>query len=683
MIGFITYSVIIAYLEFIFHLAVYKSVDSFIIYPMLFAVAAGMGIFAFLNILPGLAGKLVGCGVVAVFSFYYTAQLIYFKIFNTFLSLVSIGGAENAMNFKSVLFDKLGENIGWIIAFMLPVAGVIFLNVKDVIKNTNLKGKLTGFGSCILAFVIAVLSLNIHGRNVYSPYCLFHDKYVLELSMNKLGVAVTTVRDGMCLLGQRDDKKRFVMSQNEETGDDAGENTFGYDDKAGDEKTACSGVAGTALAEAEGKTPPIVFKEQQIDAGIDFVRLYDGTEDEDLKNITAYLSMSEPSYKNIYTGMFQNYNVVFVTAESLSRYGISDACTPVLYKLMNDGFVFDNFYNPMWYHSTIDGEYVNCLSQYPASSDWSFYKSADTYQPYALGNILNEQGYDSFAYHDFDFYYYDRSKTHANMGYDFKAIGYGLDIPCYVMYSDIDMVEAVYEEFIDKDKFNVYFMTFSGHLPYDYRNNSMCVKNREEAERLTKDMGLSEEAVAYIAGQMELDKALGLLIDKLDEAGRLEETLFIVTPDHYPYGLSESAYDELSDGRTKEDAFELHRSCLGIWNVGLEEPIYIDKPCASVDVLPTVLNLLGASFDSRLLAGRDILSDSEPLVIFADHSFLNDKIKYNTGTGEVTYLSGEQYVNEDYLEQMIDEVENRLYISNLMIDKDYFSFVFSHSRNGR
>lgn len=675
MIGFITYSVIIVYLELIFHISVYKSVDIFIIYPMFFAVAAGMGIFAFLNILPKTAGKLIGCVIVAAFSFYYMAQLIYFKIFNTFLSLVSIGGAENAMNFKSVLFDKLLENIGWIIAFMLPVAGIIVLNVKDVIKNTRLKGKLIGFGGCISAFILAVLSLNIHGRNMYSPYSLFHNKYVLELSMNKLGVAVTTVRDGMHLLGKGDSEKKFVMSQGQETDGNTGENSA-CNDKADDEKTACSCVAGMVLAGAEGKTPPIVLSEPQIDESIDFVMLYNGTEDEDLKNITAYLSEAEPSHKNKYTGMFQDYNVVFVTAESLSRYGISDTCTPVLYKLMNEGFVFDNFYNPMWYHSTIDGEYVNCLSQYPASSDWSFYKSADTYQPYALGNILNEQGYDSFAYHDFDFYYYDRSKTHANMGYDFKAIGYGLDIPCYVMYSDIDMVEAVYEEFIDKDKFNVYFMTFSGHLPYDYKNNSMCVKNREEAERLTENMGLSEEAVAYIAGQMELDKALGLLIEKLDKAGRLENTLFIVTPDHYPYGLSANAYRELSGGRAAEDAFELHRSCLGIWNAAMEEPVYIDKPCASVDVLPTVLNLLGTSFDSRLLAGRDILSDAEPLVIFADHSFMNDKIKYNTATGEITYLTGQQYAGEYDTEQMIEEVEDRLYISDLMIDKDYFSFVF-------
>lgn len=678
MFGFIIYPVIMIYLELIFHIAVYKSVNGFIIYPVLFAVAIGLGLFALLNFLPKAAMKVAGCILIFVISFYYIAQLIYFKIFNTFLSLVSVGGAENAMNFKSVLFDKLGENAGWIIALIVPAAVLVFLNVKDVVKKTQLKGKLAGLGAGVLAFVFAVLSLNIHGRKAYSPYSLFHDKYVLELSMNKLGVAVTTVRDGMCLFGKGNEKKQFEMGQ---------ENAKLKTDNLSDNNDNASGADVQAVM-AQIPANNQMFDNQQInnedipqiDESIDLKKLYDSTEDEDLKSITAYLSQIEPSYKNEYTGMFKDYNVVFVTAESLSKYGISDTCTPTLYKLMNGGFVFDNFYNPMWYHSTIDGEFVNCLGQYPCSSEWSFYKSAETYQPYALGNILNEEGYESFAYHDFDFYYYDRSKTHANMGYDFKAIGYGLDIPCYVMYSDVDMVDAVYGEFINKDKFNVYFMTFSGHLPYDYEYNSMSLKNREEAERLTEGMGLSEEAVAYIAAQMELDKALGLLIDELRKSGRLDETVFVVTPDHYPYGLTSGAYSELSHGKTSEDDFELHRSCLGIWNSKMEKPVYIDKPCASVDILPTVLNLMGVEFDSRLLAGRDILSDSEPLVIFSDHSFMNDKVRYDTSCGETTYYVNQNELPPNYVEEMIEEVENRLYISDMIINTDYFSFVYGEGK---
>ena len=59
-----------------------------------------------------------------------------------------------------------------------------------------------------------------------------------------------------------------------------------------------------------------------------------------------------------------------------------------------------------------------------------------------------------------------------------------------------------------------------------------------------------------------LDKALEDLIDKLDEAGKLEKTVFIVTPDHYPYGLTDSGYDALAGKNVSDDAFEKHHSCL-------------------------------------------------------------------------------------------------------------------------
>ncbi len=658
MAGFLTYPLIIIYLEVVFHVAVYGSANGFIIYPVLFGMAVGVFIFAVLNFMPAIAGKITGSIIVAFFSVYYVVQLVYFKIFGTFLSLVSVSGAENAMNFKGVLFEKLGENAGWIVGLLIPLVLLIFLNIKGFIKRMEFKGRMIGLGASIISFFVAVLSLNIYGRNMYSPYSLFHDKYVLELSMNKLGVIITTARDGMSLMGKSDNKQSFEMK--EETESEQGIAVY----------------AGAAILNLADDTEAVVLYEPWIDETIDFNRLYNETDDSELRNITAYMTGCEPSYKNEYTGMFKDYNLVFVTAESLSKYGISDKCTPTLYKLMNEGFVFENFYNPIWYHSTIDGEYVNCLSQYPCSSQWSFYKSGETYQPYALGNALNKEGYDSYAYHDFVFYYYDRSKTHPNMGYDFKAVDYGLDIPCYVMYSDIDMVEASYEEFIHKDKFHVYYMTFSGHLPYNYNDNSMCLKNREEAEKLTENMGLSEEAVAYIAGQMELDKALGILIEKLEEEGKLEHTLFVVTPDHYPYGLSRETYNELAGKEIDNDIFELNRSCLGIWSASMKAAVKIDKACASVDILPTILNLMDVEFDSRLLAGRDILSDSEPLVIFADHSFMNDKIKYNTKTGDVIYLSDAKYLNENYLEDIIEQVESRLYISDMMVDKDYFAFVY-------
>lgn len=656
---FAIYPAIFIFYEMIFHIAIYGSIDKFIIYPLVFATVAGMCMAGLTCIFKNIGNVIVSYIFIVIFGCLYLVQYVYYKIFGTFLSLVSIGGAQNAMDFRVVLFDTLKVNIGWILCFFIPVIILVVLQIFfDMYKRPDKKIGIVAIVSVVVSVFASLAVLNVHGRGSYSPYSLFYDKFVFEISMNKLGVLPTTIKDATALLLGNNEMNEFVLNENDiqfiETTDVEGE---------------------TQISSQTDATEEIVYS-PQIDESINLSQLYYSTEDEKLKNLTAYFSNQIPTFENEYTGMFEGYNLVFVTAESLSKYGISDTCTPTLNKIMNDGFVFENFYNPLWYHSTIDGEYVNCLGQYPCSSEWSFYKSADTYQPYAMGNALNQEGYASYAYHDYTFYYYNRSETHSNMGYDFKAIDYGLEIPYYTPYSDLDTMEAVYEEFIREDKFNMYFMSFSGHLPYNYDYNAMSLKNREEAEKLTEGMGLTDEAIAYIAAQMELDKSLEFLIDKLDEAGKLDNTVFIVTPDHYPYGLSEDCYNLLAGSDISGDTFEEHRSCLGIWSPSMDEPVYVDKYCSSVDILPTILNLFGINYDSRLLAGYDILSDSEELVIFSDHSFVTDKLKYNATSGEIEYFVDERYIGPDYIDDTIEKVENKLSISDAMIDADYFSFVY-------
>lgn len=671
---FLFFPLCLIYLELVFHLAVYGNMNSVILHPALFGLAAGMTAAVITVLLPQIGNIIAAYLLTAVFCVYYIVQLIYYRIFDTFLSLISVGGAENAMNFKVVLFEKLGANVGWMLALFMPLALLVILHVVCVsFQPCGWRRSLAGTALCMLAWMLAVFCLPLHGKSAYSPYGLFHGNYVFELSMEKLGVLVTTVRDGIVLAsGNKGNETAFVFAEAQETASDWVNYAVG---------TAEYGWTEEGMRHVDFGL--------QIDASINLETLYRSTEDETLRNLTAYMSGRQPTSKNNYTGLFEGYNVVFVTAESLSPYGISAEWTPTLYKIMHEGLVFDHFYNPRWYHSTIDGEYVNCLGQYPCSSEWSFYKSADTYQPYALGNVLRPRGYICKAYHDYTFYYYNRSETHANMGYDFKAIDYGLEIPYYTPYSDLDTMQAVCGEFVNKEPFVMYFMSFSGHLPYNYGYNAMSLKNREEAERVTEGMNLPEEAVAYIAAQMELDKALEYLMEQLDEAGALTHTLFIVTPDHYPYGLSKSTYNALAGREIADDRFELHRSCLGVWSAAMEEgglqlcdgspvtaPVHVDKLCASVDILPTILNLLGVEYDSRLLAGNDIMAESEELVIFADHSFITDKVRYNTATGEVSYLVNEAYVPDAYIDAMTEKVENILYISDKLIDADYFSFVY-------
>lgn len=641
----IFFPIMMIYMEIYFHNAVYDEINAGILYPCILSGAVGT-LFALFTVAFKKIGNIISCYfITVVVTIYYIAQLLYYYIFDTFFSITSIKGANDAMNFKSELFRAMKNCIQSEIGMLVPLLVLILFGAVLIsFERPTIKGNIICACATVASIFLSILSLNISGRGLFSPYSLYHDSFVMELSMKKLGLMTTTYRDACVLAFGNKNIADIEFNEEYVTIDDIDE--YGY--------------------------------EPQIDKTIDLTSLYENASDEDIKQITAYISNKQPTYKNEYTGMYEGYNLVFITAESLSPYVVREDWMPMLYKMMNEGFVFDNYYNPTWYKSTIDGEFVNCLSQYPSFSRWSMYESADTYQPYALGNELNNEGYDSKAYHDYDFYYYDRSKTHTNLGYDFKAIGYGLELPSEDEYcSDLEMMQTTYDEFTSSEPFNVYFMTYSGHLPYDYEDNPIAQKNRKEAERLTEGLPYNDTVRAYIASQLELEYALEYLVDRLDEDGLLDNTLFVISPDHFPYVMINGDYDILAEKNVLDNSFSLYHSCFGIWNSKIEEPIEVDKICSSVDILPTVLNLMGVDYDSRLLSGRDMLYDEAGSAMFSDYSYIDEDICYDVGDEKLIYSTFDNIdATNDKVYEAMKKAQVEYFISDKIIEKDYYRYVY-------
>ena len=221
-------------------------------------------------------------------------------------------------------------------------------------------------------------------------------------------------------------------------------------------------------------------------------------------------------------------------------------------------------------------------------------------------------------------------------------------------------------------------MTVSGHLDYDFDGNSMARKNADAVA----DLPYSDTVRAYYACNIELDRAMEKLLSALDEAGLADNTVIVITPDHYPYGLEDGEaenpyqyFDELA-GYSIDTTFELYKSCLIIYSPSMESGITIDKACSSIDIIPTLNNLFGFEYDSRLLIGRDILSDSDPLVIFLDRSWITDKGSYNAETEEFTLFAGQTLDDEqNYIETIKTIVSNKFKVSAQMLDNDYYSRV--------
>ena len=102
--------------------------------------------------------------------------------------------------------------------------------------------------------------------------------------------------------------------------------------------------------------------------------------------------------------------------------------------------------------------------------------------------------------------------------------------------------------------------------------------------------------------------------------------------------------------------------------------VHVKKYCSSLDVLPTLSNLFGLEYDSRLIMGSDILSAGDELVIFANYSFINREGYYNSITDQFTRWDGEEPDLEE-VAGMVAEVQNRVAYSGTILDCDYYQLV--------
>ena len=628
----------ILYLELIYHLFVFKTFEfKSILFITLFSLLTSLFIDLITSFFNKKLNKWLFIGINAFIYVLFLAQYINFKFYGNIISVYSVFHGGQVFGFFGAIWAVIKENIFRCLLLFIPVSLLFIFHKK--IKSESFNPKILWKKALVLliTFIITVLSLNLDTKkSIYTAKNLYYNHHYPNQMAQTFGILTT----------MRLDLERTIS---------------GFEEKTIE-------VAETPDKEVN-KDPKIEYNV----ADIDYDSLIKNETNEEIKNIHNYVKSSTPSEKNIYTGMFKGKNLIAIVAEAFSPIAVNKDLTPTLYKLVNSGFVFNNFYTPIYYVSTSDGEYVTLNSLLPKESVWSFSKSSKNYLPYAYGNIFKEMGYTTYAFHDGTYKYYNRHLSHPNMGYTYKACGNGLEksMKCKIWpQSDLEMINATYDYYKDSEHFMTYYMTISGHLQYNFYGNNMSYRNRD----LVKDLDQSTAIKAYIAAQKELDKALEELLNKLEADGKLDDTVIILSADHYPYGLTT---DQISEIMNIEDSkFDVHKNNLVIWSSTMKEPIEINKYGESLDILPTVLNLFGIDFDSRLLMGRDLLSNSDGLVIFNDRSWITDKGKYNASTKVFTPFNNKQ-VDEDYIESINTKVYNKFVISKNILETNYYKYVFN------
>ena len=405
---------------------------------------------------------------------------------------------------------------------------------------------------------------------------------------------------------------------------------------------------------------------------------------DDQQRLNAYVASLTPSKKNAYTGLFAGKNLILITAEAFSKEVIDPDLTPTLYRLATRGVRFTDYYQPAS-AGTTGGEYQHIFGLMATDGGTSFPRMADNAVKLNMGFKLNELGYYGKAFHNNTYTYYDRDETHTTLGYSDGFMGMGNGMEQYVQEvwpeSDYEMFAGTLPTYIDRQPFDVYYMTVSGHNGYDVNGNAMSAKHRDQV----KDLPYSETVQNYIGANLELEDALTYLVEQLELKGIADDTVICLTADHFPYGLDEDAdqgeMENLSElyGYDVETILQRDHSCWILWSGCLEdrEPITVDAPTFSLDILPTLLNLFGVRFDSRLLPGRDVFSDAPALIFDAYYDWKTELGTYYASRDAFEPAVDASELPAGYVEEMNAVVGNKLSFCQGVLDTDYYTYILS------
>ena len=643
------FPVIMIYYELLFRIATVGGIFKVsIIYMLLFSIAYG-GIGYLLSSISRnrKTNRIIAASLIGVTAVPFIVEFLVYKFFKVFYDINTVTGAagDAATTYTTEIFQLILGSIPVILLFLVPIALYLVFGKKLVpAYRSNPSVRIVSGAVSVITYVLAALIIAV--SSIYGP--IYKTQYNFQSAVGEFGLVT----------GMRLDVKYILLGR---------ESSFqSIDDPQG------------STEEPEDK--PIEYGYNKLD--LDFEALNQGASSK-VKGLNSYVSTLTPSKKNEYTGLFKGKNLIMISAEAFTAEVIDPTLTPTLYRLANKGIQFTDYYQPSS-AGTTGGEYQNIFGMLPMAGGRSFKNTARTLNWYTMGNQLNRLGYYGKAFHNNSYTYYDRNKTHINLGYSDGFMGQGNGMEAYVKnawpQSDLEMFQGTLPEYIGKQPFNVYYMSVSGHSGYSRSGNSMTNKNWD----MVKDLPYSNTVKGYLAANLELENALTYMVGELEAKGVADNTVIVISTDHFPYGLDEAGtlgnMPYLSElyGYNVKDYFQRDHNRLIIWSGCLEKmaPMVVDTPTFSLDILPTLSNLFGTEFDSRLMPGRDVFSDATPLVYNTNYDWKTDLGTYYASSGKFVPVDSTAQIPEDYVKNMKTIVRNKINFSTVAPSVDYYRHIF-------
>ena len=400
----------------------------------------------------------------------------------------------------------------------------------------------------------------------------------------------------------------------------------------------------------------------------------------------------DPHDNNSYSNIFENKNFILIMAESLDTFAINETLTPNMWKIKTENSYYENYYSPLYYRSTADSEFLVQTSMYP---DKNVTLSMDAYMnntfPNTMPKLFEEKGYSTYSFHNYFDYFYPRGNFHLQtLGYNQfwgsdelgLTTGFDPDRPIFnhIWQSDYEMMKMAVPKFINDDKFFVNILTVSGHFQYNENHEMATPENIERAQlyldNLEEPVEYTDEILYYLAIHIEVDNAIGYLMDELEAANKLDDTVIMIFGDHYAYGIENEviwAYE--NEYKIDNDSMDIHNVPMLIYsNTPHKLSNTQDTYFSTIDVMPVVANLFNLNINYSNVFGNDAFGLSNNIVRFADGSFISDDFRYDSLSEKYTIYN--ETINDDYIERYIYSLNTSFlnqYMYNLLVlEYNYF-----------
>lgn len=330
---------------------------------------------------------------------------------------------------------------------------------------------------------------------------------------------------------------------------------------------------------------------------------------------------------------------------------------------------------------------------------------------YAMPNVMKSLGYTTSYIHSNEISYYKRGTTHGKLGFD-NVVGadYLRDENGNLLYKDSkvnwddwvpegDFMDAAIDYVVptnyNEKPFYSFYLNLTSHGSYSASKNEkdgdalryydyvkygdddcdldenghykVTTQNPDYTQwysnilsRFGDNREFCEYMVYYQCGVMGLDEAVGTIIKRLNDYDIMDKTTILLYSDHYAY------YEDVAHtmkGFDKNDftSIELNTIPFILVSPGLknynQNPesenfyVYNNRFCSAYDVVPTLYELLGVTFNENFYLGHSLFRPADNIYKIGEQT--KDMVVYYSNTGglfsyDVSTFDFRTYITQTY-----------------------------------